>query len=394
MKVALFNPIFAVMAVGGRLGEIVVLPLWLSAYPKLNNSETEIAVDGYFCLTFSSFAFVVISGVWTLALVIISSFRSGSEKMISSTDYTFPQGRLFWIGFCDALNGLIVIFAGSPERTNVSLQGKLGNSMIPLTIILRFLVLKKKPNVLQFVAAVGVFLAIFFCLIPSFASMDPPQACDGSNVTNEKNNSTAGGSESLAGRILWPLCFVLGLVPAALMNVLEERSLQGRHRRSQINLIFLLFCTSCYQLLTSLALFWADIIPGFGMSDDIKTFGENYYFGLSCFFGGDNCGPTTGGRGTLFIFFYVVSYLGDGLLLRYSDGATFLAIVAAMSTPVGFLFWTLFQQPPCPFAFHPSTNKSTWFSLGGIAVMIPCIFLYNVQMPKKSPKTDQLLGEA
>ena len=138
----------------------------------------------------------------------------------------------------------------------------------------RFLVLKKKPNVLQFVAAVGVFLAIFFCLIPSFASMDPPQACDGSNVTNEKNISTAGGSESLAGRILWPLCFVLGLVPVALMNVLEERSLQGRHRRSQINLIFLLFCTSCYQLLISLALFWADIIPGFGMSDDIKTFGE------------------------------------------------------------------------------------------------------------------------
>ena len=104
--------------------------------------------------------------------------------------------------------------------------------------------------------------------------MDPPQACAYSNFST--NSSTGGGGESLAGRILWPMCFMFGFVPAALMNVLEERSLQRRHgvQRGQINLIFFLFCTSCYQFLTGIAFFWTDIIPGFGMSNDLKNFGE------------------------------------------------------------------------------------------------------------------------
>ena len=283
------------------MGQNVVLPLWLSAYPTLNDSTThkEVSVDGYFVLTFASFSFVVIFGVITLVLVIWSSFQSANEKVISSTDYTFPQLELFWIGFCDALNGIMVVFAASPERTSALLQTILANFMIPLTIGLRYftnslatptclkgvyiymnicmyvlcrlLVLKKKPNLFQFLTATIVFLAIFFCLIPTFGNMDLPQECDSSNSSN-----STGGSESLAGRILWPLCFMFGFVPAALMNVLEERSLQRRHgvRHGQINLFFFLFCTSCYQLLTGLALFWADIIPGFGMSKGIKNFGE------------------------------------------------------------------------------------------------------------------------
>ncbi|XP_065828551.1 crt homolog 2-like [Oscarella lobularis] len=392
MEGALLSTLFAILAVGGQVGQNVVLPLWLSAYPTLNDSTThkEVSVDGYFVLTFASFSFVVIFGVITLVLVIWSSFQSANEKVISSTDYTFPQLELFWIGFCDALNGIMVVFAASPERTSALLQTILANFMIPLTIGLRLLVLKKKPNLFQFLTATIVFLAIFFCLIPTFGNMDLPQECDSSNSSN-----STGGSESLAGRILWPLCFMFGFVPAALMNVLEERSLQRRHgvRHGQINLFFFLFCTSCYQLLTGLALFWADIIPGFGMSKGIKNFGENYHFGLSCFFGGDSCGSETGVRGFLFIFFYVISYIGSGLLLRYSDGATFLAVVVSLVTPLGFLFWTLFQQPPCPFSFHPNANKSTWFSLGGIVVMVPCVLLYNLQKAKKSPETDKLLGD-
>ncbi|XP_065828550.1 crt homolog 3-like [Oscarella lobularis] len=403
--------IAALMAVVGQVGENVSLPLWLSAYPTLNDSttHTEVSVDGYFVLTFASFSFVVIFGVITLVLVVWSTFQSAGEKWISSTDYTFPQLELFWIGFCDALNGIMVVFAASPERTSALLQTILGNFMIPLTIILRFVLLKKKPNLFQFLTALAVFGAIFFCLIPTFGNMDPSQVCAHSNNNNNSNNNnsnnsnsnnsnsnstTGSGGESLAGRILWPLCFMFGFVPAALMNVLEERSLQRRHgvRRGQINLFFFLFCTSCYQLLTGLALFWADIIPGFGMSTSMKNFGENYHFGLSCFFGGDGCGSGTGVRGFLFIFFYAVSYIGGGLLLRYSDGATFLAVVSAMVTPLGFLFWTLFQQPPCQFSFYPNANKTTWFSLGGIVVMVPCVLLYNLQKAKKSPETDKLLG--
>ena len=112
------------------MGQNVVLPLWLSAYPL-----TEVSVDGYFVFTF---AFVVIFGVWTLVLAIISSFQSAGKKMISLTEYTFPQFELFKIGFCDALNGIMVIFAASPERTSPLLQTILGNFLIPLTVALRY----------------------------------------------------------------------------------------------------------------------------------------------------------------------------------------------------------------------------------------------------------------
>ena len=58
------------------------------------------------------------------------------------------------------------------------------------------------------------------------------------------------------------------------MNVIEEKSL--KHRK-KINLTYFLFCTSCYQLLTALFLFWVDIIPGFGFDKGIHEFGKRYH---------------------------------------------------------------------------------------------------------------------
>ena len=53
----------------------------------------------------------------------------------------------------------------------------------------------------------------------------------------------------------------------------------------------------------------------------------SYRFALQCFFGGGDCGYQPGLVGGLFIILYVVSYVGGGLLLRYAEGATYLAIV-------------------------------------------------------------------
>ena len=60
-------------------------------------------------------------------------------------------------------------------------------------------------------------------------------------------------------------------IPAALMNVIEEKSLKDVRN---VNLFFLLFWTSLYQLLTVGVLFWVDILPGFGFADGIQQFGQ------------------------------------------------------------------------------------------------------------------------
>ena len=53
----------------------------------------------------------------------------------------------------------------------------------------------------------------------------------------------------------------------------------------------------------------------------------SYWFSIKCFFGQETCDLTPGLRGSTFIIMYVISYIGSGLLLRYAEGATYLAIV-------------------------------------------------------------------
>ena len=53
----------------------------------------------------------------------------------------------------------------------------------------------------------------------------------------------------------------------------------------------------------------------------------SYWFSLQCFFGGATCDYVPGLRGFMFVFMYLLAYIGSGLLLRYAEGATYLAIV-------------------------------------------------------------------
>ena len=60
------------------------------------------------------------------------------------------------------------------------------------------------------------------------------------------------------------------------MNVLEEKSLKMQHHasRKRVDIVYLLFWTSLYQLLIAGLLFWVDILPGFGNARNIQEFGR------------------------------------------------------------------------------------------------------------------------
>ena len=55
------------------------------------------------------------------------------------------------------------------------------------------------------------------------------------------------------------------------MNVIEEMSLKDKRN---VNMFYLLFCSSFYQLVCVFAFFWTDLIPGFGYTKNIHGFGE------------------------------------------------------------------------------------------------------------------------
>ncbi|XP_078591268.1 uncharacterized protein LOC144870671 [Branchiostoma floridae x Branchiostoma japonicum] len=371
VSVTVANIIFAFLAVAGLVTQNVALPLWIdAATPGLPNATSNGTLPNgtsaphivpYFVFSFASFSFVVLFGV-----CLAGAFLLGH---ITETDLKFPHTLLFLVGLFDALNGVLVVNASSGSRTAPYLQAILGNFSIPITILLRLLVLRRKPTQRKFICSMLVLLSLFVCLLPK---MIPALGAD-----------KAPGAKGVAG-VLWPLCFMIGFVPAAAMNVIEEKVMKMTKgaRREKISLIWFLFWESVYQFLCAAALFWTDIIPGFGNSADIHDFGENVAFGFLCFFGGRGCTSQPGTRGTIFILGYAVSYFGGGLLLRHAEGATMLALVSSLVTPLGFLFWTLFEEDP--FHFQVNTGNATWFSLGALALMVPSIYFYNTGPSERS----------
>jgi len=147
----------------------------------------------------------------------------------------------------------------------------------------------------------------------------------------------------------------------------------------QVNIVFFLFWTSTYELLSILLLSWVDILPWFGDSE-VSTFANNWWTGLQCMFGGVGCGSAPGVSGLINMLAHIVSHLGSANLLRHAEGATWLAIVVSLVTPLGFLFWTLFSESP--FMWHPECHVSTWFSIGALFIMVPATFIYNMGGPE------------
>ena len=125
----LANLIFAFLAYAGQLGQNVSLPLWVDSTNENTSGST---VDSYFVLSFSSLSFVILFGFGSLIIRIIS------PKDLGETERRFPHRLLFLIGLCGALNGVLVVFASPGSRTPPYLQAILGNFVIPLTVLFRW----------------------------------------------------------------------------------------------------------------------------------------------------------------------------------------------------------------------------------------------------------------
>ena len=80
--------------------------------------------------------------------------------------------------------------------------------------------------------------------------------------------------------------------------------------------------------------------------------------------------------------FYTVNYIGSSLMLRYTEGATWTAIVAALVTPLGGIFWFFFQLNPDLETYWNWDNSDLLIILG-LVVMAPFIFLYDRETQKQ-----------
>ena len=123
------NLLFATLTVVGRVGQSVTLPLLIDSANSLSGKPT---LGVYFVVSFASLVFTVLFG---LGLLFLALFVPGK---IGDTERKFPLSLQAEVGICNGISGILIVFSSSGERTAPYLQAILGNSIIPLTIFIRY----------------------------------------------------------------------------------------------------------------------------------------------------------------------------------------------------------------------------------------------------------------
>ena len=63
------------------------------------------------------------------------------------------------------------------------------------------------------------------------------------------------------------------------------------------------------------------------LTQSLSIISYSWWFGVQCFFGGAGCDSKCGVRGTMFVLMYTLGYIGTANLTRFSEGATYVAVV-------------------------------------------------------------------
>jgi len=345
---------FAFVVTAGQTGLDYSLPLWNNSTAEAGSKHSFRSVSSYFVLSFKSLSLVVIFGLGILFI------RICSPRDLGAVERSYPHVLLFLVGLCDALHGVlktVLLTESKPDDPPVHLQSILGNLTILLTISARRLFLRKRPTLKKLLCAVVVTFTPFFYFI---------------NTQNKSSGWTV------------PLIVAIDCLPAAMAIVLEERGvkMQDELLGRGINLLYFLFWISTYQFLCVASAFvWVDIQPASGNKNttqgtsNIEDFGRNWWHELHLLFGAVEPAMI----GALYIFLYLCIYVGSTTLLRYSEGATWLAIVQSLVTPLRCLIQLIFTW----------NQKNFIVATVVLLVMFFACLIYNKGAPEISLKEER-----
>ncbi|XP_076470511.1 uncharacterized protein LOC143300613 [Babylonia areolata] len=276
--------------------------------------------------------------------------------------------RVLWaMGALTLANGFCATFASPPSRTAPYLQGLLITMRIPFTVLMRLAILRKGISLRRAGCTVAVVIGVFITVEPQIWSL-PGSGGNGSRAT--------GGSSGAAARVIWPMIFALGCLPAAANAVLCERELKRRQAQSLSVITWSLFL----ELLIVLPLFWVDFIPFFGMAKSFEEFAERMRRGFACNLSLSEACHGLALKGWVFILAFCFGNLFQFLLIQRAEGAVFAVVVQSVVTPLATLFWTFFRVDGVTGAlrWQPAFTETTGFTIGGLLIIVPAAVWYNV----------------
>ncbi|WAR19605.1 hypothetical protein MAR_001443, partial [Mya arenaria] len=335
-----------ILSVSTRSATSILTPIWLDARKNdTNNTDScdinynktsDPQIDAFAIMCIVNVIFFVFWGVMLFLNICFSPYS------ITNEERKYDKREFALVGFSDTVSGLLFVFASSGCRTAPYLQ---------------YLLLGKRPTCRKTACAVLVLFAEFTALVPDIWP----------GLESQAARQDQGGASGFAG-ILWPLCFFFGFIPLALTSVILEKAVKtsstDRSKSSGLNIAYVLFWCYGFSLVFHVLLFWADIIPGFGMADDILEFAKSFWWNMECYVGREGCHGAVMYVSVACTACLFLNRLVNTYFLRYLEGANYLVIITTIQTPLVFLFFTLFDENPV--RWHPHAYLSTYLSLAAL----------------------------
>jgi len=319
----------------------------------------------------AALAFALATGDWTVFRVsddawesrlFVSPFRPSGFRLSHAQ-------ALAASGFCNALNGILIVYASPAARTPPLIQAVLQNCGVLFSVPFSKAVLGDTkvyaaPEPLR--AAAVVVASVVVALAPAVADVAAGRAA---------------GDFDGAATIGWAAVYLAGLAPSALLNVLQQLYFiraglladgLAPHAARRGTLRALLFA-SFMQPLTYAALWWVDVLPVFGSSAGAGDFYAGTRRGLACSLGapggGDAaaCPALTPVWAAAFVGAYVVAYFGGAALNK--ESATFNMLCLVVVTTATAVIWEIPRVNPRPSGTPAwSVAVSLVLSLAGSAM--------------------------
>ena len=348
--------VLSILNVLAGSGQSIGLVLFLGSFKGLTGV--------YFVLFFCSLSFTIVFTLFALWF--------GYKKQITASMLSIRWVKyMLIVGVFDALNGFLIVFSSHASRVPAALSSILIQSIIPFTFIFSKILLRKKYRLIHILAVGVVMVGIIFSLVPTFKRM------------GESPDST-----HLAHGWYWPFVFIIGCLPAALMNIFQEKlqikytqkARENQERITRFSVMYFQAVESTFQFGTIALCFALDIVPGFGTSPDIDTFWTTFSNGFKCFFNdpslaGGRCNYA-GATGVLFIVSYLGTYITSTFLTDHVS-ANWLSILTSVSPLIATSFWFIFPSVNTWAGGDPMDGWDIGFSLGALPIIFIGMFFYH-----------------
>jgi len=324
--------------------------------------------------------------LWICYLFFAVVFGAAAAFLVHKGEVTEEMREWRWhkymalIGFVACSNGILAAYSNFLSRVPGPINAILSNSVIVFTMVFSKILLSKVHTLKQMVGAGLVFVGIAVSLVPTFISIQD-----------------AGQGATW----WWTNISLISYVPNALVNVLQERMqdlyrAQACSRKKRYSIIYYQANVCAYQLFWLSLLFWVDVLPNFGLSDNLTDTFETFGFDWTCFWGTPHAKAVasrcaiSAPIGLLFMFSFVLMYVSSAALTMYTS-ANLLAVLLTMAPLLSAVFWFVFPAVNAWAGGSALTYVDLAFNLGAFPAIIVGVLIYRYfEVEDKTPSQDEL----